>query len=108
MIGRITTSVLLAGLLVSLASSSALAGGNAGVKLTRGLVNITTGWLEIPHRISERKAEKASWWPVHGTIYGLMMATTRTLYGAWDLITFPFPPYDGPVMEPDTLITRQD
>lgn len=74
--------------------SAASAAGNPGVKAARGIVNLSTGWLEIPAQMAERK----------GFFHGVTMATTRTLYGLWDMLTFPAAPYDSPVMDPDTLI----
>ena len=35
---------------------------------------------------------------------GIQQAGRRTLYGAWDIATFPFPPYSSPTPEPTTLI----
>lgn len=74
-------------------------------KLVRGVVNLSTGWLEIPHQMAERKEDgTVVLWAVHGFIYGTIMGFTRTLYGLVDTLTFPIPPYDSPLMEPDTLI----
>ncbi len=86
--------------------AAVLAGGNPGVKLTRGLVNITTGWLEIPAQMTERKNmdDTSALWMVHGFIQGVTMGMGRTLYGVWDTLTFPVAPYDAPIMSPDTLI----
>ena len=81
-------------------------GGNPAAKLTRGLVNIGTGFLEIPAQMAEQKKtdDTAFLWMVHGFFRGVMMGTARTLYGAWDILTFPVAPYNAPIMEPDTLI----
>lgn len=78
---------------------------NPVTKLTRGAINATTGWLEIPNQMAERKEDgTAVMWVVHGFVYGTIMGFTRTLYGLYDVVTFPVGPYDAPLMEPDTLI----
>lgn len=103
---RRSISVFLVLLFLGLPASPALAGGNPGVKLTRGIVNLATGWLEIPAQAAEQKKrdDTAVWWLVHGLVRGVMIGTGRTLYGAYDIITFPIAPYDAPMMDPDTLI----
>lgn len=78
---------------------------NPATKLIRGVVNTGTGWLEIPNQMAARKEDgTVVLWTVHGFIYGTLMSLTRTLYGLYDVVTFPIPPYDAPRMEPDTLI----
>ncbi len=81
-------------------------GGNPGTKLTRGIVNTTTGWLEVPAQMAEQKQEDSTqvWWFFHGLLRGGAMALGRTIYGLWDIVTFPIAPYNAPVMDPDTLI----
>lgn len=80
--------------------------GNPGVKLARGVTNLATGWLEIPVQMAEQKKTDptAVLWVIHGFLRGLAEGASRTLYGAWDIATFPVAPYDAPVMDPDTLI----
>ncbi len=88
-------------------SSPAQAGGRSGnpvTKLTRGIINVTTGWLEVPIQIAENRDETILLWIPHGIFQGLMQGGTRTFLGAWDIITFPVAPYDAPLLEPDTLI----
>lgn len=98
------TAVLLAAGLVGTLSSPVLA-VNPATKLTRGIVNTTTGWLEIPHQMHERKGDGTTvWWTIHGFLYGTIMGITRTLTGVYDIATFPIGPYDGPLLQPDTLI----
>lgn len=86
-------------------STPAQADGKTPIhKLTRGGVNLATGWLEVPNQMIERRQERSPLWFLHGTLFGLGMTAMRTLYGMYDIVTFPFPPYDQPVMDPDTLI----
>ena len=75
-------------------------------KLVRGIVNLTTGWLEIPKEMAEREPDgTVVMGPVvHGFMQGLTHGTQRTLYGFWDILTFWAPPYEGPEKEPETLI----
>ena len=73
-------------------------------KLSRGALNTALGWMEVPYRITERdRSDQPVYSFVHGFLYGIGMATVRTLYGLWDLVTFPLPPYDGPTLDPETL-----
>lgn len=81
-------------------------GGNPGVKLTRGIVNTATGWLEIPAQMSEQKKRDPALagWFFRGLLQGMTVGAARTLYGLWEVVTFPVAPYNAPLMEPDTLI----
>lgn len=102
---RPTSVVIAAAVLLAALCTPAQADGKTPInKLTRGSVNFATGWLEVPNQISERRQEGSPLWFVHGTVFGLGMTVTRTLYGVYDIVTFPFPPYDKPAMDPDTLI----
>lgn len=76
-------------------------------KLGRGAVNTTTGWLELPIRASKAKDDTAVLWLAVGVFEGVTYGLTRTLIGIWDLVTFPIPPYDSILMEPETLITEK-
>ncbi len=75
---------------------------NALMKLERGAINVTTGWLELPV-LTVRGAAEGS--PFLGGFYGFVRGIHRTGLGAWDGITFPFGPYGKPVMEPETVFT---
>ena len=75
-------------------------------KLWRGISKLALGWLEIPKTISAewRKTE-----PFTGTIVGAVKGTgwavARTLTGAYEIVTFPFPlpsSYD-PIMYPEFI-----
>ncbi len=106
---RIACLALSALVLSALPPAAAFAGGDGGnpaVKLTRGIVNLASGWLEVPNQVAERKNLDSSthWWITHGLVRGFMLATARTLYGVYDILTFPVAPYDAPLMAPDTLI----
>ena len=81
-------------------------GGNPGTKLTRGLINTTTGWLEIPAQMAEQKKTDTTqvMWFFHGLLRGMTVGVARTAYGLWEMITFPVAPYNDPYMQPDTLI----
>jgi len=77
-------------------------------KLGRGLVNILTGWMEIPKNIAEewRKTDPFTGF-VMGTIKGIGYGWARTIGGIYDVFTFPFPlPKDyEPLMEPEFVLT---
>ena len=64
-----------------------------GKKLGRGIVNIVTGWVELPMNIYDTSVTTNN--PLmgitYGTIKGLGMAVVRTGAGAYDTVTFLFP-----------------
>jgi putative exosortase-associated protein (TIGR04073 family) len=76
-------------------------------KLGRGVVNVFTGWLEIPKTIAKewRKTD-----PFTGTVVGLFKglgwAVARTLVGFYEVLSFPFPVPRGyePVMQPEYIM----
>jgi len=77
-------------------------------KLGRGLVNVFTGWVEVPKNIA------SSWKrtdPVTGTVVGFIKgvgwAWGRTCSGVYDIVTFPLPVPEGyvPLMEPEFVLT---
>ena len=99
--------VLLPGLAVLSVASAAYAepmdSGKAVTKLARGAVNVFTGWVEIPKRISETSqtsgtAAGLTWGLLRGLGYGFI----RTAAGFYELFTFPFPapPNYEPVIQP--------
>lgn len=73
-------------------------------KATRGGVNFATGWLEIPNQIVECRSQGRPLWLLNGVVFGLGMMVVRTMMGVYDVVTFPFGPYDRPVLDPETLI----
>lgn len=72
-------------------------------KLSRGAINTTTGWTELPLQMANQSSENLYQGMTYGFMDGLSMGLKRTLYGAWDFVTFPVPPYDKPVMDPETV-----
>jgi len=70
-------------------------------KLGYGLNNLLTGWVEIPRQISEVSNEQDMLAGITvGTIKGSVFAVGRTAAGALDAVTFMFPAYDKPIVEP--------
>ena len=64
----------------------------AGGKLTRGLMNVVTGWLELPNEIVDTTQQQnvlvgATW----GTLKGLVKGVVREAVGVYETITFPVP-----------------
>ena len=90
------------------ASAESMDAGKAFTKLTRGAVNIFTGWVEIPKRIQETSQESgaAAGW-TWGFLRGLGHGFIRTAAGGYELITFPFPAPPGytPVIEPEYVFS---
>ena len=78
--------------------------GGSVRKLTRGGVNLVTGWVEIPKRIQETSREQGAgtgW--TWGLLRGIGHAFVRTAAGVYEIVTFPFPapPDYAPVIQPE-------
>ncbi|MBL7155634.1 MAG: exosortase system-associated protein, TIGR04073 family [Candidatus Omnitrophica bacterium] len=70
-------------------------------KLGNGIMNILTGWMEIPRHISDSFEKKTPGSLVQdGLINGVASALFRTAAGVIDTVTFFIPPYDKALMEP--------
>ena len=85
----------------SYGSSGAM--GDAFTKFFRGGVNLVTGWVEIPKRVTETSQQSGmavglTWGLLRGLGYGFI----RTAAGLYELVTFPVAAPQGyrPVMEP--------
>ena len=96
-------------------SEPAFAQGTGGTgelmlsKLFRGVVNLVTGWIEIPMQMSdtwklEGPATGLSW----GFVKGIGFALGRTAAGAYETVTFPVPLPEGyePIMHPEFVLSR--
>ena len=105
--GLLSTTLVLAH--ASAASAEAMDAALAFKKLTRGAVNIVTGWVELPKRVQETSdssgaAAGFTWGLLRGLGYGFM----RTAAGCYELLTFPFPapPTYAPVIEPPYVFSE--
>ncbi len=80
-------------------------------KLGRGLVNLITGWVEIPERMVETSTNSGAG---AGLTLGLLRGTgygfVRTAAGAYEIVTFPFPAPSGyrSVIRPEYVFTCED
>ena len=77
---------------------------DVGHKLGRGLVNVGTGWIELPKGIRDGSQQEHPLVGVTtGLFKGLGLGLLRTGVGVLEVITFPFPwPKDyAPVYEPE-------
>ena len=82
--------------------------GRAFTKLTRGFINIVTGWVEIPKRVQETSQSSGAaagftWGLLRGFGHGFI----RTAAGFYEFFTFPFPAPPGyqPVIQPEYVFT---
>ena len=79
-------------------------------KLGRGVVNLTTGWMELFMQVFKTTEKSGSWAGVTvGIGKGLVLGLGRTLVGAIEIVTFPVPnPTTGyePVIEPEFVTFR--
>src|SRR5574341_2165724 len=62
--------------------------GNPGTKLTRGVVNATTGWVEVPKQTALGGQETGVPGLVGGLFKGVALGVTRTVVGGLDVATF--------------------
>ena len=76
-------------------------------KLGRGIMNILTGWVEIPKQTAkEWQATDPFTGTIIGVTKGLVTAVSRTIVGVYEVVSFPFPVprnYE-PVMEPEFVL----
>jgi len=67
-------------------------GSQAAAKFSRGIINLTTGWLEAPKNISnESRKSNAVVGLTYGAVKGSMHTVGRTAAGALDTATFFIP-----------------
>lgn len=85
-----------------------LDGYKAMMKLGRGLINLISGWVEIPMRMDETSKRSSlgsgmTWGLLRGAGHGFV----RTAGGAYEVVTFPFPapPDYQPIMRPEYVFT---
>lgn len=99
-------SIILAITIISMVSLSFTANAHAYTatkKLGRGLVNILTGWVELPKNIYKATTEDNLFAGLTiGLAKGIGMTVVRTGAGVYDTATFPFPLPENfkPLLEP--------
>ncbi len=102
---RISRAVLCTALVaLLLPAATAAAEYTAPRKLGRGFAGLTAGFLELPgHILKESRANGAAQGLTLGFATGLGAVVTRTLVGAWEFVTFPFPVPAGykPILKPE-------
>ncbi len=79
--------------------------GNPGEKLARGVVNATTGWLEVPKETARGAQEAGPPGLIGGLFKGVAMGVTRTVVGGVEIGTFLLPIPNGyePILKPATV-----
>ena len=95
-------------LLMMILASTAQA-QNQSTKLKRGIINLTTGWIELPKNIYETSIEENIRKGLTiGTIKGIGMSFVRTGVGAYDVATFfaPVPENYRPLLLPETIFSN--
>ncbi len=73
-------------------------------KFSRGAINTTTGWAELPYQMFTQSSDDLYRGMTYGFMDGLCRGVQRTMYGVWDFVTCVVPPYSKPLMEPETLL----
>ncbi|MBN1517115.1 exosortase system-associated protein, TIGR04073 family [Candidatus Sumerlaeota bacterium] len=85
--------------------SSAL--GQMAHKFGRGVVNVFTGWVEVPKAIAEDWREKDPFTGfITGFVRGAVWGAARTATGIYEVVTFPVPIPSGygPLIEPEYVL----
>lgn len=80
-------------------------------KLGRGIVNIITGWLELPKNIYKTTTEENLFAGLTiGVAKGIGMTIVRTGAGIYDAATFPFPLPENykPLLEPEYVLQKTE
>lgn len=101
--------LIIIGVLIILNMASPSFAQDPAKKLGRGLVNILTGWVELPKNIYETSVESN---PLAGITIGLAkglgMTVVRTGAGIYDTVTFPFPlPQEyKPILDPEFVMQK--
>lgn len=81
-----------------------------GKKLVRGVINVGTGWIELPKAIFETSMEKD---PFTGLVFGTIEGSAKTIWrtgaGGYEAGTFflPLPFHFRPVTEPETIFSNR-
>jgi putative exosortase-associated protein (TIGR04073 family) len=78
-------------------------------KLGRGLINVPLFFMEVPAsflRVSKDKDIAAG--ATVGMGQGVVVSLFRLATGLYDMVTFPFPPYDKPLMSPEYVLQSPD
>jgi len=86
------TALALAGAGLNMNAQASEYGTQAGAKFSRGIANLSTGWVEVPKNIANESRERnigtgLTWGAVKGSVH----AVGRTLVGAFDTATFFIP-----------------
>jgi len=70
----------------------------AGLKLGSGIINVFTGWMELPKNIGiwRQKNESELTGVTEGVLRGLVHTASRTASGAVDVVTFWLPTFPTP------------
>ena len=77
-------------------------------KLSRGLVNVSWGWVEIPRQMikSEKETNEVGGFFI-GLFKGIVYTVGRSFIGAYEVATFLIPSY-RPVVEPEFIFFDQE
>ncbi|MBI3087906.1 MAG: exosortase system-associated protein, TIGR04073 family [Candidatus Omnitrophica bacterium] len=108
--GVLAAVVLIASLSHSSPAFAQMQTAGAATKLGRGVVNLVTGWVEIPKRIyetSQTQGALAGW--TWGLLRGIGRGFVRTAAGLYEVCTFPFPapPHYATVIEPEYVFVDE-
>jgi len=78
-------------------------------KLSRGVINMATFWLEAPTEVAKvSKEQDPAAGATIGLVNGIITSAVRGLTAIYDTATFPLPSYSKPVMKPEYAWTAAD
>jgi len=79
-------------------------------KLQRGIINIATGWVELPKQFITETNERGNMggFVFVGPLKGITFAVARTLGGVYDVVTFliPLPENYEPLIKPEFVMDK--
>jgi len=76
-------------------------------QLARGVVNVATGWVEVPKQSAIGGQKAGGPGLLGGFFKGVALSATRTLVGGYEIATFWTPTHVEPMMKPATVFGGQ-
>ena len=105
-LGSLLSVVLAVGIILGVGAPAFAKDQGPGDKAYRGMVNLTTGWLEIFKNIGETTHEyKGNFFLglTWGTTKGIGASLVRMGNGLWETLSYPWAPYGGGIQPPTML-----
>lgn len=109
---RILVVILVLLLIFELFSSYSFAANDPAKKLSRGLLNVAIGFLEIPLNIRNTGREDGFGMAVtYGAFKGAFYCIRRMIVGFYEMVTFPIPVpkgYEPILTDPEYFLDKEE